>query len=118
MTSLTKKALDRLAEFVHGHPDGSLRHRLRQPELVSALEVRDFDAAWPWLQGAKGRGVDLATLPATQRWVECIAARSAVGRAKAVVNALETPDIPKLLRERSDALDRYLGRGRYSRPDS
>ena len=75
-------------------------------------------AAWPWLQSGKVRGVDLEKLPHTQRWIEALRARPAVARAQAVITALKPVDVPKLMQEKKDDMDRYLGRGRYSRPDA
>lgn len=73
-------------------------------------------AAWPWLHGAARRGVDLDALPATKRWVETIAARPAVQKARAVFDPIADVDLPAILRDETDAVDRYVLRGRWSRP--
>lgn len=75
-------------------------------------------ASWPWLRSAKARNVDLDTLPATKRWVEALGARPAVQRATSFFENLKAPDVPRMLKEESDSLDRYLGRGKYSRADA
>lgn len=74
-------------------------------------------AAWPWLKAAGRRGVDLATLPAVKRWIEAIAARPAAIRTERFFAELDTSAMAARIRDGGDPLDRYLGRGRYSRPE-
>ena len=73
-------------------------------------------AAWPWLKAAERRGIDLAALPATRRWVEAIAARPAVVRAESFLGSLAKVDVSAILRDDKDAVDRFVLRGRWSRP--
>jgi len=91
--------------------------RLEQSTYLGGADYSIADiAAWPWLRHPEKRGVDLGTLPAVCRWVEAIAQRPAVSRARAFYDALGTVDLPKLMRDEADAVDRYLQRGSYSRP--
>lgn len=90
--------------------------RLNESEYIGGREYSIADiAAWPWMQRAEARAVDLSTLPATKRWIETLRARPAVIRAKQVFDSWDMPDVPRLMREETDAVDRYLGRGKYSR---
>lgn len=92
--------------------------RLAQAPYLGGADYSIADiAAWPWLHRAAMRGVDLASLPSVSRWVEEVARRPAVVKAKAFFDGLGTADVPKLMREEGDAVDRYLQRGRYSRPE-
>jgi GST-like protein len=92
--------------------------RLGESAFLGGVDYSIADVAtWPWLRGAPARGVDLASLPATQRWVETIAERPAVQRACRAFEPLTGADVPRLMREEPDAIDRYVLRGRYSRPE-
>jgi GST-like protein len=92
--------------------------RLQQTAYLAGEDYSIADmAAWPWLKGAKARGVDLGTLPAVKRWVDEIAARPAVSQAQAVLDAQDNTETLRIMKEGGDPLDRYLGRGKWSRPE-
>ena len=74
-------------------------------------------AAWPWLHNATGRSVDLASIPATHQWIELIRQRPAVVAAQSFVDSLNSQGMLLRIPKEPDAVDRYVGRGRYSRPD-
>jgi GST-like protein len=90
--------------------------RLSESPFLGGKEYSIADvAAWPWLQRTELRGVDTAQLPSTCRWIDQVRARPAVARAKRDWDALEVPDLASVMREQPDLVDRYVGRGRYSR---
>jgi GST-like protein len=92
--------------------------RLQQTAYLAGADYTIADmAAWPWLKAADMRGVDLAKLPAVKRWVDAIAARPAVRQALAFVESFDTTEAMRLMREGGDPIDRYLGRGKWSRPE-
>lgn len=72
-------------------------------------------AAWPWLRTAKFRGLDFAPWPNVERWVQSITDRPAAKRTVAKVAEIPRPDLEGMRRDHGDRLDRYLGRGRFSR---
>ncbi|WP_313809625.1 glutathione S-transferase C-terminal domain-containing protein [Sphingobium sp.] len=74
-------------------------------------------AAWPWFHRWESRGVDITALPAVRRWIEAIAARPAVQRAKAFFDPLAPADIDREMRDNGEGVDRYVQRGRWSRPE-
>jgi GST-like protein len=90
--------------------------RLSESAYLGGDEYSIADmAAWPWLRTAKTRGIDTAPLPNVMAWVDDIAERPAVKRALDHVAKMRRPDFEKLRRDNKDELDRYLGRGKYSR---
>jgi GSH-dependent disulfide-bond oxidoreductase len=92
--------------------------RLQTSDYLAGRDYSIADiAAWPWLQAAAMRGVDLAALPSVKRWVGAIAARPAVQQAQAFFKSQDNSAMLKTMREGGDPLDRYLGRGRWSRPE-
>ena len=92
--------------------------RLHTSDYLGGRDYSIADiAAWPWLKASDMRGVDLATLPCVKRWIETIAARPAVQRAQAFFESLDQSAMTKTMREGGERLDRYLGRGRWSRPE-
>jgi GSH-dependent disulfide-bond oxidoreductase len=92
--------------------------RLRTSEYLAGGDYSIADiAAWPWLKASDMRGVDLATLPCVRRWVEAVAARPAVQQAQAFFKSLDQSAMIKTMQEGGERLDRYLGRGRWSRPE-
>jgi GSH-dependent disulfide-bond oxidoreductase len=92
--------------------------RLQKSEYLAGRDYSIADiAAWPWLKACDMRGVDIATLPCVQRWIEAIAARPAVQQALTFFGSLDNTAMIKTMREGGERLDRYLGRGRWSRPD-
>lgn len=72
-------------------------------------------AAWPWVRSMKVRGAEPDKLPQVTRWVEEISARPAAHRTLAALDAMKQFDPDQFARDHPDKLDRYLGRGRYSR---
>ena len=92
--------------------------RLHTSDYLGGRDYSIADiAAWPWLKASDMRGVDLATLPCVKRWIETIAARPAVQRAQAFFESLDQSAMTRTMREGGERLDRYLGRGRWSRPE-
>jgi len=92
--------------------------RLEQSAFLAGADYSIADmAAWPWLNGAQKRGADLERLPAVRHWIEAIAARPATARALALIASLDRSESERIKREDSDALDRYLGNGKWSRPE-
>jgi GST-like protein len=90
--------------------------RLGESEWLAGPDYTIADvAAWPWLRSAKFRGLDFAPWPNVERWVQAIGERPGTKRALAQVAAMPRPDLEGMKREHGDRLDRYLGRGRFSR---
>jgi GST-like protein len=73
-------------------------------------------ACWPWMRTPAPRGADVSALPNVMRWIEAIAARPAADRLAARLAQMQAYDLDAFAIEHPDELDRYLGRGRYSRP--
>lgn len=98
----------RLTDVVEG--------RLAESRFLAGDDFTIADvAAWPWLRTVGGRGADLAALPALGRWIDEIAQRPGARRAMAFIDQIAAPDIAGLIADHPDAMDRYLGRGAYSR---
>lgn len=92
--------------------------RLQQSQFLAGEDYSIADmAAWPWLRVSTKRGIDFGTMPGLRRWVETIAARPGVQRALAFIDSLDRSKADKTVREGGDSLDRYLGRGRWARPE-
>jgi GST-like protein len=92
--------------------------RLHTSDYLGGRDYSIADiAAWPWLKASDMRGVDLARLPRVKHWIETIAARPAVRQAQAFFERLDQSAMTKTMREGGERLDRYLGRGRWSRPE-
>ena len=73
-------------------------------------------AAWPWLREPERRGAAQVVIPHVRRWLDEIDARPAVARALQLYNGLMTKiDMDQLAKDDPDQLDRFFGRGRYSR---
>ena len=97
---------------------GVVEARLEAESYLAGADYSIADmAAWPWLQAADRRGIDFAKFPATRRWVDTIAERHAVRQAQALIDGQDDSAMRQRLAEGGDPLDRYLGRGRYSRPE-
>lgn len=92
--------------------------RLRESAYLggAAYSIADI-AAWPWLQRTSLRGVDTATLPATCRWIETVRERPGVQRALQAFAAhtANGTDPLQAMQDQPDLIDRFVGRGRYSR---
>jgi GST-like protein len=90
--------------------------RLSESRFLGGDEYGIADiATWPWMRTPESRGVDLAVIPNVLRWIAEIEARPATARMHAHVAEMKRPDIDRFAVEHPDRLDRYLGRGRYSR---
>ncbi|HKX79679.1 MAG TPA: glutathione binding-like protein [Novosphingobium sp.] len=72
-------------------------------------------ATWPVIHQIEMRGVGAREIPNVVRWIEQIAKRPAVARLHKAVAEIPRPDVNELLQEQPDVMDRYFGRGRYSR---
>ena len=94
-----------------------LEGRLAEARFLAgdAYSIADV-AAWPWVRGYVMRGVEPPAIPNVVRWVDEIAARPAAERTLARLAEMKGYDLDAFEAEHSDNLDRYLGRGRYSRP--
>jgi GST-like protein len=73
-------------------------------------------ATFPWA----GRmysvyGVSLDLYPAVMRWKEAIKERPAFERIRMLVNDLSNSEVAAIKSAHPDAVDRFMGRGRYSR---
>ena len=99
--------------------EGSLKTmetRLGASEYLAGADYSIADiAAWPWARSTDVRGIDIAAYPKLARWIDAIAERPAIQHAMAAVTAMKRHDPDKFAQEHPDKLDRYLGRGRYSR---
>jgi GST-like protein len=90
--------------------------RLAQSAYLGGADYSIADAAaWPWMRAADMRSVDLADLPNVARWIKAVGERPAVIRAMATLADRPHRDLPAFVRDHPDELDRYLGRGKYSR---
>jgi len=72
-------------------------------------------AAWPWLFNTPRRGVDVADLPNVGRWIEAIRGREATPRSMTAMTDIKAYDLDQLAVDHPEKLDRYLGRGAFSR---
>lgn len=95
-----------------------LETRLRESAYLAGDEFTIADiATWPWLRGSYPKSIDISDRPALHRWVEEIRARPAAQRALEVIASLDTTDTMRIIKEGGPQLDRYLGRGAFSRPE-
>jgi GST-like protein len=91
--------------------------RLSEAPYLAGADYSIADiAAWPWMRTPAARGVDVAAIPHVMAWIETIAARPAAARLLGRVEEMQRYDLDAFAVDHPDALDRYLGRGRYSRP--
>jgi GSH-dependent disulfide-bond oxidoreductase len=119
-------------QFVHfsrfapaGNDYSLSRHRTEMRRLYDLLEMRlgespylggaDYSiadiATFPWTRNHDAQGVKWADHPNLGRWFEAIAARPAVKRALAKVDAITSSrDVAT-----DEVKDRIFGRGRYAR---
>jgi GST-like protein len=86
------------------------------------LGGRDYSiadiAAWPWLgkyHGYRGFELDLAKFPNLARWSAAIEQRPAYQRIHEPFKALFKAGLAAQSTASADALDRFFGRGKYSR---
>jgi GST-like protein len=95
--------------------DVAERRLAESPWLAGAdYSIADI-AAWPWLQATRRRFVDVAELPNVGRWIEAIRARPAVARSMEAMRSMTGRDLDQFAVEHPQELDRYLGRGQFSR---
>jgi GST-like protein len=97
---------------------GVVETRLQQAAYLGGGDYSIADmAAWPWLRSAKARGIEMEKHPALQRWIDAIAARPAARQALSFIDSLDNTEAMQIIKDAGDPLDRYLGRGKWSRPD-
>jgi GST-like protein len=90
--------------------------QLAESRFLAGAEYTIADiAAWPWARTPAQRGADVAGLPNVMRWIGEIADRPAAVRTLNHVADMKGYDLEQFAIEHPDLLDRYLGRGRYSR---
>jgi GST-like protein len=93
-----------------------LEARLKESPFLAGPQYSIVDiAAWPWVRSMQVRGVEASNLPSVANWVNTIGTREAAVRTLAVIKTMHAPNIDKFAVEHPDQLDRYLGRGNYSR---
>ena len=90
--------------------------RLQQSRFLAGNEYSIADiSAWPWLYMLEIEGLDRSNYPNMNRWIAEIADRPAVERAMVVFSSMKFPDMVQFGEDHPDHLDRFFGRGRYSR---
>lgn len=90
--------------------------RLGESPFIAGEEYSIADIAlWCWLRTPEKRGVHMENLPHLGRWLSMIDARPAVIRALNFYSGINRPDMQQLISENPDQLDRFFGRGQYSR---
>ena len=72
-------------------------------------------AAWPWLFNTARRCIDKADVPNVARWIKAVGDRAAVMRSMDVMQSMAGRDLDQFAVEHPKELDRYLGRGDFSR---
>jgi GST-like protein len=72
-------------------------------------------AAWPWMFNARRRFIDKADVPNVARWIKAVGERPAVVRSVEVMAGMAGRDLDQFAVEHPRELDRYLGRGEFSR---
>jgi GST-like protein len=75
-------------------------------------------AAWPWLgkyHAYRGIELDLSSFPNLARWIAAIEQRPAYQRIHETFKALFMAGFAAQANASTDALDRFFGRGKYSR---
>jgi GST-like protein len=91
--------------------------RLAESRFLAGDDYSIADiACWPWMRTPGPRGADLARIPNVLRWIEEIAQRPASARMLRSMEGQQSYDFKAFAAAHPDNLDRYLGRGRYSRP--
>lgn len=96
-----------------------LERRLTECPWLGGDEYSIADiATWPWARFMELMGANEADIPHVVAWHEQILARPAAQRALQFVAEMKTVDIPEFAQKHPDKMDRYLGRGRYSRVDA
>jgi GSH-dependent disulfide-bond oxidoreductase len=96
-----------------------LERRLSESPWVGGDEYSIADiATWPWARNLDLMGANEAHIPHVVAWHERILARPAAESALRFLAEMKSVDIPEFARENPDKLDRYLGRGRFSRVDN
>lgn len=72
-------------------------------------------AAWPWMFNTKRRFIDKATVPNVARWIRAVGERPAVERSLKAMESMMGRDLDQFAIDHPRELDRYLGRGEFSR---
>jgi GST-like protein len=89
-----------------------LEQRLGQSAYLGGADYSVADVAtFPWTRAHEFQGIKLAEKPNLARWIGAIAARPAVKRALAKVDAIQTGRDSA----RPEDLDRLFGRGKFAR---
>ena len=90
--------------------------RLAEAPYLGGSEYSIADiAAWSWLHSLEIDGVDRADYAHMKRWLDEIAARPAVVRAREVRAGIKVHNMVALAQDAPEKLDRFFGRGQYSR---
>ncbi len=94
---------------------GVLEQRLGESTWIGGNEYGIADMAfWPWVRNPI-LAVPMDKHPTIARWNEAIAARPAAQRMQKWLDTVPRADFAKLQAENPDALDRYFGRGKFSK---
>lgn len=95
-----------------------LERRLAEGPWLGGADYTIADiATWPWARTLEDRGANPADLPHVVAWRERIATRAAARSTLQFLSKMGSVSIPEFEQEHPDKLDRYLGRGRFSRID-
>jgi GST-like protein len=90
--------------------------RLAQAPYLAGGDYSIADiAAWPWMFNTKRRFVDKADVPHVARWIKAVGDRPAVVRSVEAMASMAGRDLDQFAVEHPRELDRYLGRGEFSR---
>ena len=93
-----------------------VEERLAESSYMAGNDYTIADIAlWPWIRTPERRGVDMEIMPATRRWLDAIDSRPAVRRAMDAYGKISWPDMQQTIADNPDLLDRFFGRGKYSR---
>jgi GST-like protein len=72
-------------------------------------------ACWPWMFNTTRRCIDKETVPNVARWIKAVGDRPAVIRSMEVMQSMAGRDLDQFAVDHPKELDRYLGRGEFSR---
>jgi GST-like protein len=96
-----------------------LERRLSESPWLGGDEYSIADiATWPWARNMDLMGANEADIPHVVTWHERILARPAAQSSLKLLADMKSVNISEFARENPDKLDRYLGRGRFSRVDN
>lgn len=93
-----------------------LEVRLSESPWLGGAEYSIADiATWPWARFTEMMGVNEENIPHVIAWNERILARPAAQKAVQFLAEMKSVDIDKFAEMHPDKMDKYLGRGKYSR---